>query len=188
MVLTQALDESFRLLGATKIAQHESVLLDRVLAVHIERVVRACGGRKPLAARILGVHVRTLQRRIHVSSGRPTESIRQNGNRGIGVKSQVDGARVLELRAENKSWKTIAARLHCTPQDAKQAAKRAGTKERKPIDGARVLALRARGLPWKNVALKMGHPNRSGLVQAALRQPGARLIIKKRGKTPRKTS
>ena len=95
---------------------------------HILRVLKACGGVRSVAARLLGLPRRTLQRKLAGISPRkkaglePTSGIRKRRRKT--KDPGIDGEHVLALRALDMSWQQIATVLRCSQLAAKAAANR----------------------------------------------------------------
>jgi hypothetical protein len=97
---------------------------------HILRVLKACGGVRSAAARLLGIPRRTLQRKLAEIPRRkkaeikPPAGIRKRRRKS--ADSTISGEHVLALRALDMTWQQIATVLRCTQLGARAAAKRAG--------------------------------------------------------------
>ena len=64
---TAEISDALRRFGAKHLRE---LRLREVLDAHIQRVIRACGGNISLASKLLGVHRRSLQRRLNAPKRR----------------------------------------------------------------------------------------------------------------------
>jgi ActR/RegA family two-component response regulator len=70
---TAEISDALRRFGAKHL---RDLRLRAVLDAHIQRVIQACDGNISLAAKLLGVHRRSLQRRLGASKQRPRAAAR----------------------------------------------------------------------------------------------------------------
>jgi DNA-binding protein Fis len=103
--------------------QLRKVQLESMISDHIRRVLNACAGNVSLAAELLAVNRRTLQRALQgqnnhwqVRRGTPKPWA---PDRKSTVKRRIDPVMVAALREKNMTWKQIGAELNCTDKAAR---------------------------------------------------------------------
>jgi hypothetical protein len=109
--------------------QLRAVQLEGVISDHILRTLNACSGNISVAAEVLAVDRRTLQRALRSRNSHwkvrrgarkpwtPERRLRESERR----KRKIDPARIAALRDQNMSWREIAAELNCHHEGARQA-------------------------------------------------------------------
>jgi DNA-binding protein Fis len=139
--MQEQLDEMRR---ATLGEQIAAILESQLVATHTQRVLDACGGSTTLAAKLLGVDRRTIQRFL-TSSQRPRLP--------PGRRFQAHGEEVKELRDQGLPWKEVAQRLGCSVPSAKHALENMlSGPPRRDVDGAAATRLRKAGNSWDATA------------------------------------